>query len=196
MSCYMPIIYGTLTFRAAICHNRSMADNDCRVRLKLPSGAEMEVQGPHDFVKGETQELLARIQPGERGERARAAAPWGAGAIEGSADWKSLIDARGGDLILRAKLSEGPLAAGLLLILGSERLLGQPRPIATRLARWIRASGYQVGRVDRLLGAAVRSGEILASGNKRARRYELSAAGKSKALEAAQALQELISKAG
>ncbi|OGS41228.1 MAG: hypothetical protein A2506_00965 [Elusimicrobia bacterium RIFOXYD12_FULL_66_9] len=50
------------------------------------------------------------------------------------------------------------------------------------LGKWLRASGYPVVRMDRALQDAVSQGELLSSGSRRSRRYELTASGKIKAL--------------
>jgi uncharacterized protein with PIN domain len=50
------------------------------------------------------------------------------------------------------------------------------------LAKWLRTSGYPVARMDRVLQDAVSQGDLLSTGSRRSRRYELTAAGKIKAL--------------
>jgi hypothetical protein len=106
-------------------------------------------------------------------------------------DWNAVTEAKSGGLVLRGKIQGGDKAgkdACLVLLMASERLLSQPRPTATLLAKWLRASGYPIGRMDRTLQDAVSQGELLSSGSRRSRRYELTASGKIKALLLAEQL--------
>ena len=67
-------------------------------------------------------------------------------------------------LTLRGKIQGGDKAgkdACLVLLMASERLLNQPRPTATMVAKWLRASGYPIGRMDRTLQDAISQGELL-----------------------------------
>jgi hypothetical protein len=76
--------------------------------------------------------------------------------------------------------------------MASERLLSQPKPTATMLAKWLRTSGYPVGRMDRTLQDAISQGELLSSGSRRSRRYELTATGKIKALLLSEQLTAVV----
>ena len=146
-----------------------------RLRLRLPDGAEFEAEGSAEFVAGERQEFWT-------GRTAKAA---GAGADPQDAPepaWDHLIETKGPVLQLRSKLpGEGAEREACLILLAAARgLLRQAKPTSAQLARWLRASGYPIGRVDRALADAVAQGEILASGTRRARRYELSGPGLAK----------------
>ena len=76
---------------------------------------------------------------------------------------------------------KGRKDACLVLVAAAEKLLNLPKPTAAQLAKWLRASGYPILRVDRALQDGVQKGEILSSGSRRARRYELTAPGRLKA---------------
>lgn len=157
--------------------------NPHRVRLRLPNGAELEAEGDAEFVRQEREEFVLRQTPvGAAGPEGRA---------EPRVDWNAVVEARAGGLTLRGKIPGGDKAgkdACLVLLMASERLLSQPKPTATLLAKWLRASGYPLGRMDRTLQDAVNQGELLSSGSRRSRRYELTAAGKIKALLLAESL--------
>ncbi|MDE2038792.1 MAG: hypothetical protein KGO96_08035 [Elusimicrobia bacterium] len=159
----------------------------CRLRLRTASGAELEAEGELDFVRGEREEFLLRQFP---------PAPNGAeGGREPRVEWTAVVEARGGGLALRGKLQGGEKAgrdACLILLLASERLLNQPKPTAARVAKWLRASGYPIGRMDRTLQDAITQGELLSSGSRRSRRYELTASGKIKALLLAEQLTSAV----
>lgn len=162
--------------------------NPHRLRLKLPSGAELEAEGDAEFVRREREEFVLRHTPVE--------APGAAGPQrEPRVDWSAVVEARSGGLTLRGKIpggDKGGKEAALVLLLASERLLSLPRPTATLLGKWLRASGYPVGRMDRTLLDAVNQGELLPSGSRRSRRYELTASGKIKALLLAEALTHTV----
>ena len=153
--------------------------NPHRVRLKLPNGAELEVEGDAEFVRAEREEFVLRQTPLA-----------GAAAAEGSrreprVDWSAVVTAKSGGLTLRGKIQGGDKVgkdACLVLLMASGALLSQPKPTATMVAKWLRASGYPIGRMDRTMQDAIAQGELLSSGSRRARRYELTAAGKIKAL--------------
>lgn len=152
------------------------AETAHRLRLRLPDGAEFEAEGSAEFVATERREFL--------GGRASKAAGAAAGDLESPPEpaWERFIEAKGPVLQLRTKLpGEGAEREACLILLAAARgLLRQAKPTSAQLARWLRASGYPIGRVDRVLADAVTQGEILASGTRRARRYELSGPGLAK----------------
>ncbi|MBI4347048.1 MAG: hypothetical protein HY553_09350 [Elusimicrobia bacterium] len=156
-----------------------------RLRLKLPSGAELEAEGSPEFVEGERRAFLEEAKPrvpgaaGEPGYRAP--------------DWDALLDHKAGRLQLRAKPhGKSEKEACLILLAGAAALLGEPKPTAAQLAKWLRASGYPIGRIDRALADALTKGELLASGSRRARRYELTGTGRAKAFLLAAELAKTI----
>ena len=61
-----------------------------------------------------------------------------------------------------------------------------------KLAKWLRISGYPVQRMDRALQEAIAQGEILSSGSRRARRYELTGPGRIKAYLLAHQLTTIV----
>jgi hypothetical protein len=149
-----------------------------RVRLKLTNGAELEAEGDAEFVRQERAEFLLQQTP--------LAPPAGREpGREPRVEWSAVVEAKSGGLTLRGKIpggDKGGKDACLVLIMAAERLLSLPKPTATMLAKWLRASGYPVGRMDRTLQDAIAQGELLSSGSRRSRRYELTASGKIKAL--------------
>ncbi|MEQ1919226.1 MAG: hypothetical protein ABL955_08510 [Elusimicrobiota bacterium] len=158
--------------------------NPHRVRLKLPNGAELEVEGDAEFVRHEREEFILRQTPVSG---AAAEGP----QREPRVEWNAVVEAKSGGLTLRGKIQGGDKAgkdACLVLLMASERLLSQPKPTATMVAKWLRASGYPIGRMDRTLQDAIAQGELLSSGSRRSRRYELTATGKIRALLLAEQL--------
>jgi len=151
-----------------------------RLRLKLPDGAEFEAEGTPDFVRSERQEFLAGLKP-----KAGAGTPQAPARAsqEPTIAWEAIIEHKGHDIHLRAKLpGDRPLKdACLVLLAASQKLLHLPKPTAAQLAKWLRVSGYPVQRMDRSLQEGIAQGELLASGSRRARRYEPTNPGRIKA---------------
>lgn len=158
-----------------------MASN--RIRLKLPNGAELEAEGDAEFVKQERAEFILRQTP------INESLPTGP-QREPRVDWGAVVETKNRRLTLRGKIlgDKTGTDACLVLLIASEKLLNQPKPTAALLAKWLRASGHPVGRMDRTLQDAVAQGELLSSGSRRSRRYELTASGKIKALLLAEQL--------
>ena len=167
----------------SICHNRDPVTShpNHRLRLKLPNGAEFEAEGSPEFLISE-RELFLRGAPAKTGPGAPSAAEEQEPGRPQIA-WEIITEIRGRNIQLRAKLQreKSEKDACLVLLAASEKLLRQAKPTATQLAKWLRNSGYPIGRMDRTLQNAVTQGEILSSGSRRARRYELTAPGRLKA---------------
>ncbi|MBI3296682.1 MAG: hypothetical protein HYZ75_00855 [Elusimicrobia bacterium] len=145
-----------------------------RLRLRLPDGAEFEAQGTPEFVSTERREFLGARQTPLSGAQDPAKPP-------AEPAWETLIEVKGPVLQLRSKIQGAGAErdACLILIAAAKSVFRQQKPTASQLARWLRASGYPIGRVDRVIATAVTQGEILASGTRRARR-ELSGPGLAK----------------
>jgi len=179
----------------------------CRIRLKLPDGSELEAEGDPDFVRSERERFLASKQPGGAQEpikqempASRPApeekqAPGAAGGTAGSHYsplWNTIIEPKGEGIQLRAKLDQDKTGADACLVLlnAAQKILNVSKPTAAQIAKWLRASGYPIQRVDRAVSEALGRGDLLASGSRRARRYELTGPGRVKALHLANQLAE------
>lgn len=149
-----------------------------RLRLKLPGGAEMEAEGTAEFVWKEREEFLRGLRGGADPGLQAPGDPQAP-----TVAWDAVTEAKGRGIQLRGKLppAQSEKEACLVLLAASEKRLQEPRPTATQLAKWLRTSGYPILRMDRALQDAVTKGEILASGSRRSRRYELTASGRLKA---------------
>ncbi|MBI4061379.1 MAG: hypothetical protein HY403_08115 [Elusimicrobia bacterium] len=161
-----------------------------RVRLKLPNGAELEAEGEAEFVRQERAEFVLRQTPSPTGP-----SPDAPPQREPRVDWNAVAEIKNGGLTLRGKIPSGDKAgkdACLVLLMASDKTLNQPKPTATMVAKWLRASGYPIGRMDRTLQDAIAQGELLPSGSRRARRYELTASGKIRALLLAEQLTAAV----
>ncbi|MBI4054826.1 MAG: hypothetical protein HY402_01685 [Elusimicrobia bacterium] len=167
-----------------------------RLKLKLPSGAEIELEGPEEFIRQERECFTKNFS---------ASAHWASAqrttGSEAQKDlpgedplWHKAIQEGGKGIALRGKLPKeyGVSDASLVLLGGSGTILKNNQPTAFQLAKWLRTSGYPVQRIDRILQKTVQKGEILASGSRRGRRYELTLSGKNKALDLARTLSQLL----
>ena len=175
--------------------NTSMGKpNQQRLRLKLPDGSEFEAEGTAEFVQSERQQFQASINPPPTNNiRAQSKSPE-ENPYALNIHWETIIEQKDGGIHLRAKLSgdRSHKDACMVLLSASQSLLRQPRPTATQLAKWLRISGYPVQRMDRTLQEGIAQREILSSGSRRARRYELTGPGKIKALLLAQQLASTV----
>lgn len=166
-------------------------EHDQKLRLKLADGSEFEAQGSTEFIQAERREFLASLRtlPAAGPQpQAKTAAPGP------EISWEAMIERKGHNISLRAKLpGDRPQKdACLVLLAASAKLLHQPKPTAAQLAKWLRVSGYPVQRMDRALQEAIAQGELLSSGSRRARRYELTGPGKIKAYLLAHGLATAI----
>ena len=166
-----------------------------RIRLRFPNGAELEAEGTPEFIAEERREFTSLLTTGESAAPKTGAISPAGGRLEPA--WSSITEARGHNIQLRAKLGEGGEAeACLVLIAASRMVLKTPKPTSAQLAKWLRLSGYPIGRIDRAIKASLDRGDILASGTRRARRYELSGPGLARAFNLAAQLARRIGAAG
>jgi hypothetical protein len=160
-----------------------------KLRLKLPSGAEFEATGDPEFIRSERAAFIDL--PNQLGLPTNTPA----GGPPRLADWAAIVESQGSNLQLKAKLKsdKNQKDACLVLLAAAQKLINQPRPTAAQLARWLRASGDPVQRMDRALAEALGRGEMLASGSRRARRYQLTGPGLLKASLLAEQLAATVS---
>ena len=149
-----------------------------KLRIKHPSGAEFEAEGPAEFILTEKEGFLKDIQgPAAPQEQAKNTMK----ALE-DPDWAALTETRNDLLTLKNKhlgLKSGE--AALLLLAAESNLKGSRELGALTLSKAVKASGYAPDRLDRILTKAIKEGLIKASGTKRNRAYHIT----DKGLEAA-----------
>jgi len=164
-------------------------DQRQRLRLKLPDGSEFEAEGAPEFIREERAQFLKSPNMGLT--MAQAAHRTGQ---ELALAWETIIERKAHNIHLRAKLpgDKTQKDACLVLLAASQKLLNQPKPTAAQLAKWLRVSGYPVRRMDRALQESIAQGELLSSGSRRARRYELTGPGRIRAFLLAHQLAATI----
>jgi hypothetical protein len=152
-----------------------------KLRLKDPSGAEFEAEGPAEFILTEKTRFLEDLkhkgaEPGQRAAPGPHEAPF-------KADFWDKIVSRKGDLVeLRIKSPEIGAAEAALMLLAANRAINHKEDLgAMTLSKALKTSGYEPDRLDRLLAKEIREGRATASGTKRNRTYRLTQKGLEKA---------------
>lgn len=143
-----------------------------KLRIKHPSGAEFEAEGPADFILTEKEGFLSRLATNEttviQPDQEKGQQP----------DWDTIAESRNGLTILRNKHPQLKAGEAVLLLLASERQLNGAQEVgALALSKAIKASGYVPGRIDRLLAKAIKEDLVKASGTKRNRTYNITGKG-------------------
>jgi len=142
-----------------------------KLRLKHPSGAEFEAEGPAEFILSEKEGFLSSLAGQNESGRAAPKAP--AKTREMPA-WDTLAEAKNGLIILRNKHPQLKSGEAALLILAAERQLNNTTELsAITLSKAVKTSGYAPERLDRILTKAIKEGLIKASGSKRNRTYSI-----------------------
>lgn len=146
-----------------------------KLRIKHPSGAEFEAEGPADFILNEKEGFLSRLtKPSE--ETATAQNPQEKAPEQ--PNWEAIAETINGLTILKNKHPQLRAGEAVLLLLASKRQLNGAQEVgALSLSKAIKASGYVPGRIDRLLAKALREGLVKASGTKRNRSYHITGKG-------------------
>lgn len=158
-----------------------------KLRIKHPSGAEFEAEGPLDFIISEKRGFLDELAaPG----RDKTPPPAPADPGREPELWRTITAARAGLLQLRNKSPEiGPEDAFLVLTAAYHLMENRLETSAITLSKAIKASGYAPERLDRLIARHIKEGLITASGSKRGRTYTITRKGLEKAWTAAMKLK-------
>jgi len=145
-----------------------------KLRIKHPSGAEFEAEGPAEFILSEKEGFLKAL-PAGKSEPAGPGRPIEDHREQGQKpDWAALADTKNGLTTLKNKhLGVKAGTAALLLLAAEYQLSGSRELSAIGLSKAVKASGYAPERLDRILTKALKEGLIKASGTKRNRAYEI-----------------------
>lgn len=141
-----------------------------KLRIKHPSGAEFEAEGPPEFILSEKEGFLDRLaKPKDNPATDKTPPETGHGG-----DWSEIVETKNGITILRNKHPGVKAGAAALLILAAEKQLkGSQEMSAITLSKAVKTSGYAPERLDRLLTRAIKEGLVKASGTKRNRAYHI-----------------------
>jgi len=142
-----------------------------KLRIKHPSGAEFEAEGPAEFIISEKEGFLSRLGPAGAARAENGRQPK---EPQEKPSWEALAEAKNGLIILRNKHPQVKAGEAALLILAAERQLNGTESLsAITLSKAVKTSGYAPERLDRTLVKAVREGLIKASGTKRNLSYQI-----------------------
>ena len=165
-----------------------MTDN-YKLRLKDPSGAEFEAEGPAEFILNEKTSFLEELRH-RSAALGQLAAPDNHEAPLKADFWDKTISLKGDHLELRIKSPEiGPAEAALILLAANRAINHKEDLGAMTLSKALKTSGYEPDRLDRLLAKEIREGRATASGTKRNRTYRLTQKGLEKAYLAIKKLE-------
>jgi hypothetical protein len=150
------------------------------LRLRIKTGEhEFEAEGPIEAIQSHVTTFLRIIgreeQPAEKPATTPASNP------------ASLPDLnrflRLDDNLVSMSATSGSLDRDiLLLLLGQQQLRGNDAVAGTEIMAGLRNSGYSISRADHILKRFASSGDIVATGKRRRRRYRLTTDGVGKAL--------------
>lgn len=158
--------------------------NHYKLRIKDPSGAEFEAEGPAEFILNEKESFLKDLDRRKTGQGSPAHA--GPGGTEPETGfWDKLVEPKGGLLRLKIKSPEISAAEAAAILLAADRAVNQKEATsAITLSKALKTSGYEPDRLDRLLSNEIREGRVTASGTKRNRTYRITQKGLEKAYRA------------
>lgn len=141
-----------------------------KLRIKHPSGAEFEAEGPAEFIQNEKEGFLSSLSAPaapaahHKNHKEQAEKP----------AWETLAETKNGLTVLKNKHPQVKAGEAALLILAAERQLNGPHEMsAIILSKAVKTSGYAPERLDRTLAKAIREGLVKASGTKRNRSYHI-----------------------
>ncbi|MCX5783867.1 MAG: hypothetical protein NTW04_05465 [Elusimicrobia bacterium] len=148
--------------------------DNCRLKIKFASGEEFEAEGNAQFVTSEKNRFFERIHPSQE------PAP-----KINSAVWKNISTVSNGVIYLKTKRQGFGAGAAALMIIAAAKAGGAENLSALNLAKSLKKSGYQPQRIDRVLSSEVKNGDIIHTGAKRSRAYQITPKGMAKAFSMA-----------
>ena len=162
--------------------------NHYKLRIKDPSGAEFEAEGPAEFILKQKESFLEGLPHGKTGQNPTAMS--GPDMPTPETDfWDKIVDSRGDPLKLRIKSPGITAAEAALILMAANRSANKKEDTsAITLSKALKTSGYEPARLDRLLSKEIREGRVTASGTKRNRTYHIIQKGLEKAYKAIQQL--------
>ena len=136
---------------------------------------------------------LSSVPPALRGETALQADMPLADIPQPVRLWEQLLKEEGDIVVLRRKMRLSAAEAASLLVARARVLLKKPHYPALLLSQSMRKSGFDEGRLDRILVPEIRNGHLASDGSKRSRTYRLTNEGFAKAFVLAEKLaKELL----
>ena len=162
----------------------------------VPSAKPTQAFTEHQTTQPTPISPLSAIPPAMRSSNTTPNMPQNRGNAEITAPvrlWEQLLKEDGEIVVLRRKMRLSAAEAASLLVAGARVLLKKPTYSALNLSQSMRKSGFDEGRLDRILTPEIRNGHLESEGAKRSRTYRLTNEGFAKAFVLAEKLaQELL----
>lgn len=160
--------------------------NSQKIRFKFPGGEEFEAEGTLEFIESQRNYFLALLASQRRTAPTPLNAPQTQPQMiqkqtpQGAPNphlWEDLLRQEDHLVVLRKKHKLTAVQAAFLIIMGAKMLLNKDTYSALELSRSLKSSGFETGRLDRLLKTEVSIGRLEAGGAKRSRAYKLTPQG-------------------
>lgn len=161
-----------------------------KIRFKFPNGEEFEAEGSLEFIESQRNYFFALLEK----KNAQPVAPALVRPQSTPKEpfnphlWEDLLRQEQDLLALRKKHKITAIQAAFVILAGAKMLLGKDNYSALELSRSLKLSGFETGRLDRLLKGEVSIGRLQAGGAKRSRAYQLTPQGVAHATLLAQKL--------
>ncbi|OGS07758.1 MAG: hypothetical protein A2270_04970 [Elusimicrobia bacterium RIFOXYA12_FULL_51_18] len=163
--------------------------NHYKLRLKDPSGAEFEAEGPIEFILNEKACFLEDLKHRPPVLKTQDAPDQYGPACE-TGFWDKIIVFKNDLAELRVKSPEIDAAEAALILMSASRAINRKEDLsAITLSKTLKTSGYEPERLDRLLAKEIKEGRATASGTKRNRTYHITPKGMEKAYLAIKKLE-------
>jgi hypothetical protein len=160
--------------------------NSQKIRFKLPNGEEFEAEGSLEFIESQRNYFFALLASQRRApqtvQNPAPAQPQPPQKEPRNAPlkphlWEDLLRQEDDLLVLRKKHKLTAVQGAFVILAGAKMLLGKDTYNALQLSRSLKLSGFETGRLDRLLKGEVSIGRLEAGGAKRSRCYKLTPQG-------------------
>lgn len=161
-----------------------------KIRFKFPNGEEFEAEGSLEFIESQRNYFFALMEKKNAQPVAPALVRPQSTPKEPSYPhlWEDLLRQEQDLLVLRKKHKITAVQAAFVILAGAKMVLGKDSYSALELSRSLKLSGFETGRLDRLLKGEVSIGRLQAGGAKRSRAYQLTPQGMAHATLLAQKL--------
>jgi hypothetical protein len=160
-----------------------MFDMTTNLKLRIKTGEhEFEAEGPSEVIQSYITTFLRIIGREEKPVEEPIATLASIRPL--LPDWSQFL--RVENNIVSMNATSGALDRDiLLLLLGQQQLRGNTAVAGTEIMAGLRGSGHTISRADHILKRFASSGDIVATGKRRRRRYRLTTDGAEKALKIA-----------
>ena len=147
-----------------------MGENNYRIKIKYPTGFEIEIEGSKDFVLNQkneilNNEILNKLKISEKTSKE---------ITTRKESIKKLMDIKNNIPYLKLRIPELDIQSVALIVLTAYKdLFSQESVSAITLSKSLKLSGYITKRLDRIMLNLIKENEVISIGSKRKRFYSL-----------------------